>query len=71
MEHLVLEKFVKIVDTLFTGLKDQFGLVRIGNLGLCPWGIVEKAIDGLATTEEGNLRETKMIYCLVSVKSWW
>jgi hypothetical protein len=55
VEHFVLEELVEIFNALFTGLEDQLGLVRIGNLGLCPWRIIEKTIHGLATTEKGDL----------------
>ena len=66
MEHLVLEEFVEIVDTLFTGLEDQLGLVRIGNLVLRPGGIIEKTIYGLTTAEKGDLREKNRTKIYVS-----
>ena len=69
MEHLVLEEFVEIVDTLFTGLEDQLGLVRIGNLVLRPGGIIEKTIDSLATAEKGDLREKTEQEINVSLRS--
>ena len=65
----MLEEFVEIVDTLFTGLEDQLGLVRIGNLVLRPGGIIEKTIDSLATAEKGDLREKTEQEINVSLRS--
>ena len=55
VKHFVPEELIQILDALFPGFEHQLSFVRVGNLGLGPWGIVEKAVDSLDPGEEVDL----------------
>ena len=68
VEHLLLEKFVEKLYTMFATLEDQLGRVRIDDLGLGPGRIVEKAVHGLAAAEERDLVRVKELSFLGGLK---